>query len=232
MSALQPNGCPPPPGDGLHILVRSRSFSPPVRSQHILPANTPTPSSPSRTPCAPLLSIRPSSRAPHLARPEAGDRAESAQSSEASNRADALEETYHRIVRERSEIRDRYVEVEATLRVSTLQAKQRTTRYLETRMAELEQAKSRLAEVENVWVFAHEDTVTVLANFSIRIVNLLADEDRLMRGHVEKIEAMDVEATSLRKMLKEAPQRQLEFRCVRDVDDFSSRIHVCSATFS
>ncbi|KAG2096687.1 uncharacterized protein F5147DRAFT_778200 [Suillus discolor] len=99
-------------------------------------------------------------------------------------------------------------------------------------MAELEQAKSRLAEVENVWVFAHEDTVTVLANFSIRIVNLLADEDRLTRGHVEKIEAMDVEATSLRKMLKEAPQRQLEFRRVRDVDDFSSRIHVCSATFS
>jgi chromosome segregation ATPase len=217
-----------------------------------------------------------------------------ARSSEASNRADALEETHHRIVREHSEIRDRYVEVEAALRehadrllgqTSLLEQKDAETSQvkrqveelnqlrdqhiraldqartalqavssrseedqrardqitqlesdiaelrgdLETRTSEVEQAKIRLAEVENAWAKSREEADAFRALTTGSLGELLdshrelrADEDRLTRGHAEKVEAMEVEAASLRKMLKEATQ-QLE-QVQRDVSEERRRV--------
>lgn len=217
-----------------------------------------------------------------------------ARSSEASNRADALEETHHRIVREHSEIRDRYVEVEATLRdhadrllgqTSLLEQKDAETSHvrrqveelsqlrdqhiraldqartalqavssrseedqrareqitqletdiaelrgdLETRKAQVEQANIRLIEVENAWAKSREEADAFRALTTGSLGELLdshrdfrADEDRLTRGHAEKVEAMEVEATSLRKMLKEATQQLEEVQ--RDLSEERRRV--------
>jgi chromosome segregation ATPase len=85
---------------------------------------------------------------------------------------------------------------------------------LETRSSEVDQARTRLAEVENAWAKSREEADAFRALTTGGLGELLdshrdlrADEDRLMRGHVEKVEAMETEAASLRKMLKEATQR-------------------------
>ncbi|KAG1757769.1 hypothetical protein EDB19DRAFT_1891465 [Suillus lakei] len=217
-----------------------------------------------------------------------------ARSSDASNRADALEETHDRVVREHSEIRDRYVEVEAALRdhadrllgqTSLLEQKDAETSQvkrqveelsqlrdqhvraldqartalqavssrseedqrardqivqletdvadlrgeLETRTSEMEQARIRLAEVENAWAKSREeaDAFRALTTGSLGELldshrDLKADEDRLTRGHTEKVEAMEVEAASLRKMLKEATQQLEEVQ--RDLSEERRRV--------
>ncbi|OJA16234.1 hypothetical protein AZE42_00038 [Rhizopogon vesiculosus] len=206
-----------------------------------------------------------------------------AQSSDASKRADNLEEKHDHVVREHTELRDRYVDVEAALRdhadrllgqtsmfeqkeaemaqvkrqaeeltqlrdqhiraldqartaleaVSTRSeevdvAHQRARDQigqleadiaelrgdLETRTSEVEQTRLRLAEVENAWAKSREEadafrafTTGSLGELVDSHRDLKADEDRFTRGHVERVEAMEAEATSLRKMLKEATQR-------------------------
>ncbi|KAH7106738.1 hypothetical protein BKA62DRAFT_214496 [Auriculariales sp. MPI-PUGE-AT-0066] len=85
---------------------------------------------------------------------------------------------------------------------------------LEQQVAESESAAARLEEVENNWAKEREeaDTLRALTNNSLAKLldshrELRSDEDRAARGHNEKLTAMEMESTSLRKMLKEAGQR-------------------------
>ncbi|KIJ65005.1 hypothetical protein HYDPIDRAFT_27741 [Hydnomerulius pinastri MD-312] len=88
---------------------------------------------------------------------------------------------------------------------------------LETRTSEVESLRIRLAEVENSWAKSREeaDAFRALTTGSLGELldshrDLKADEDRHMRGHAEKVEAMEMETASLRKMLKESTQRMEE----------------------
>ncbi|KAG1749813.1 uncharacterized protein EDB91DRAFT_1327252 [Suillus paluster] len=217
-----------------------------------------------------------------------------ARSSDASTRADALEETHHRVVREHAEIRDRCVDVEAALRdhadrllgqtslleqkdaehsqvkrqveeltqlrdqhiraldqartaleaiasrseedqrardqITQLEADVAELRGdLEIRMSEVEQARARLAEVENAWAKSREeaDAFRALTTGSLGELldshrDLRADEDRITRDHTEKMEVMEAEAASLRKMLKETTQQLEEVQ--RDVSEERRRV--------
>ena len=85
---------------------------------------------------------------------------------------------------------------------------------LEQRISDAEMANARLEEVENSWAKEREeaDTLRALTNNSLSKLldshrELRSDEDRAARGHNEKLTAMEMESTSLRKMLKEAGQR-------------------------
>lgn len=84
---------------------------------------------------------------------------------------------------------------------------------LEARSAEAESARKRLADVENSWAKSREEADAFRALTTGGLGELLdthrdlkADEDRASRGHLEKVRAMEMEAASLRKMLKEAGQ--------------------------
>lgn len=85
---------------------------------------------------------------------------------------------------------------------------------LEARTSEVESLRVRLAEVENSWAKSREeaDAFRALTTGSLGELldshrDLRADEDRYARAHAEKVEAMEVESVSLRKMLKEITQR-------------------------
>ncbi|ESK98105.1 cell polarity protein [Moniliophthora roreri MCA 2997] len=85
---------------------------------------------------------------------------------------------------------------------------------LEQRTAEAENAKVRLADAENAWAKSREeaDAFRALTTGSLGELldshkDLRADEDRLTRGYMEKMQAVDAEANTLRQMLKEANQR-------------------------
>ncbi|PPQ64520.1 hypothetical protein CVT26_002059 [Gymnopilus dilepis] len=85
---------------------------------------------------------------------------------------------------------------------------------LETRTAEAEAARARLTDVENSWAKSREEadafralTTTSLGELLDSHRDLKADEDRLLRGHSEKIQAVEAEAQSLRLMLREVSQR-------------------------
>ena len=85
---------------------------------------------------------------------------------------------------------------------------------LETRTSEAETARSRLADVENSWAKSREEadafralTTGTLGELLDSHRDLKSDEDRLYRGHAEKIQAIEMEAASLRQMLKDANQR-------------------------
>ncbi|KAH7930533.1 hypothetical protein BV22DRAFT_1124814 [Leucogyrophana mollusca] len=85
---------------------------------------------------------------------------------------------------------------------------------LETRTSEVESTRIRLAEVENSWAKSREEADAFRALTTGSLGQLLdshrelqADEDRHIRGHAEKVEAMETEAASLRQMLKEVTQR-------------------------
>lgn len=85
---------------------------------------------------------------------------------------------------------------------------------LEARTSEVESLRIRLAEVENSWAKSREeaDAFRALTTGSLGELldshrDLQADEDRHARAHAEKVEAMEMEAVSLRKMLKEVTQR-------------------------
>jgi chromosome segregation ATPase len=85
---------------------------------------------------------------------------------------------------------------------------------LETRNVEVEAARSRLTEVENSWTKSREEadafralTTTSLGELLDSHRDLKADEDRLGRGHAEKIQAVEAEAQSLRLLWREVSQR-------------------------
>ncbi|KAF9566136.1 hypothetical protein CPC08DRAFT_720114 [Agrocybe pediades] len=88
---------------------------------------------------------------------------------------------------------------------------------LETRATEAEAARARLADAENSWAKSREEadafralTTTSLGELLDSHRDLLADEDRTLRGHSEKIQAVEAEAQSLRMMLRELSQRSDE----------------------
>ncbi|KZV91323.1 hypothetical protein EXIGLDRAFT_615741 [Exidia glandulosa HHB12029] len=88
---------------------------------------------------------------------------------------------------------------------------------LEQRISDAENAAARLEEVENNWAKEREEADHLRAFTNDSLTKLLdshrdlrADEDRTSRGHTEKLSAMEMESTSLRKMLKEAGQRVTE----------------------
>jgi len=85
---------------------------------------------------------------------------------------------------------------------------------LEARTSEVESLRIRLAEVENSWAKSREeaDAFRALTTGSLGELldshrDLRADEDRHARVHAEKVEAMEMETVSLRKMIKEIAQR-------------------------
>lgn len=85
---------------------------------------------------------------------------------------------------------------------------------LEARTSEVESLRIRLAEVENLWAKSREeaDAFRALTTGSLGELldshrDLRVDEDRHTRAHAEKVEAMEMETVSLRKMLKEVTQR-------------------------
>lgn len=85
---------------------------------------------------------------------------------------------------------------------------------LETRTTEAEAARARLTDAENSWAKSREEadafralTTTSLGELLDSHRDLKADEDRLLRGHSEKIQAVEAEAQSLRLMLREVSQR-------------------------
>ncbi|KAI0046599.1 hypothetical protein FA95DRAFT_1679639 [Auriscalpium vulgare] len=85
---------------------------------------------------------------------------------------------------------------------------------LESRVSEVESIRMRLADVENSWAKSREEadafralTTTGLGELLDTHRDLKTDEDRLTRGHMEKVQAMEAEVASLRVMLKDATQR-------------------------
>ena len=85
---------------------------------------------------------------------------------------------------------------------------------LEARMSELESLRSRLTDAENAWAKSREEadafralTTTGLGELLDTHRDLKTDEDRLTRGHVERVQAMEAEVASLRVMLKDATKR-------------------------
>lgn len=85
---------------------------------------------------------------------------------------------------------------------------------LESRIADSESTHKRLKDAENSWAKSREEADELRALATNRLGELLdahrdlqADEDRLSRGHIEKIQAMDGEISSLREMLQDATQQ-------------------------
>ncbi|KAJ7275227.1 hypothetical protein B0H12DRAFT_1005812 [Mycena haematopus] len=85
---------------------------------------------------------------------------------------------------------------------------------LESRTAEVESIRARLTDVENSWAKSREeaDAFRALTTGSLGELldshrDLKTDEERMARGHAEKMQVMEAEAASLRKMLKEATQQ-------------------------
>ncbi|KAJ7431841.1 hypothetical protein B0H11DRAFT_2128705 [Mycena galericulata] len=85
---------------------------------------------------------------------------------------------------------------------------------LESRTAEVDSIRARLTDVENSWAKSREEADAFRALTTGGLGELLdshrdlkTDEDRLARGHAEKMQAMETEAASLRKMLKESTQQ-------------------------
>lgn len=88
---------------------------------------------------------------------------------------------------------------------------------LEARSVEVESTRARLTEVENSWAKSREeaDAFRALTTGSLGELldshrDLKADEDRLARGHAEKIQVIEMETASLRDMLKDVTQRMEE----------------------
>ncbi|KAI0830545.1 hypothetical protein BC628DRAFT_1336597 [Trametes gibbosa] len=88
---------------------------------------------------------------------------------------------------------------------------------LEARTTEVENARLRLLDVENSWAKSREEADAFRAVTTGSLGKLLdshhelrADEDRLTRGHQEKLDALQAEIASLRDMLKDASRRAQE----------------------
>ncbi|KII94183.1 hypothetical protein PLICRDRAFT_99563 [Plicaturopsis crispa FD-325 SS-3] len=85
---------------------------------------------------------------------------------------------------------------------------------LEARTVEADSARARLTDVENSWAKSREeaDAFRALTTGSLGELldshrDLKTDEDRVVRGHAEKVQALEAETTSLHKMLRDAAQR-------------------------
>jgi chromosome segregation ATPase len=85
---------------------------------------------------------------------------------------------------------------------------------LEARMSELDAVRLRLTDAENAWAKSREEadafralTTTGLGELLDTHRDLKTDEDRITRGHVERVQAMEAEVASLRAMLKDATKR-------------------------
>ncbi|KAI0294942.1 hypothetical protein BC826DRAFT_1104415 [Russula brevipes] len=85
---------------------------------------------------------------------------------------------------------------------------------LEARMSELEAVRLRLTDAENAWAKSREEadafralTTTGLGELLDTHRDLKTDEDRMTRGHVERVQAMEAEIASVRAMLKDATKR-------------------------
>ncbi|KAJ1301808.1 hypothetical protein OPQ81_009036 [Rhizoctonia solani] len=85
---------------------------------------------------------------------------------------------------------------------------------LEERTQESQRAVERLRDVEEAWAKSREEadahrhaTTSSLGMLLDSHKELMADEERASRGHTEKVHAMEMEISSLRKMLTEAGNR-------------------------
>ena len=85
---------------------------------------------------------------------------------------------------------------------------------LETRVAEANAANERLRDVENAWAKSREeaDTLRALTTGSLGQLldyhrDLQADEERAGRAQAEKAKVVELEAASLRNLLREANQK-------------------------
>lgn len=85
---------------------------------------------------------------------------------------------------------------------------------LESRTTEVESLRIRLADAENSWTKSREEADAFRALTTGGLGSLLdshrdlkSDEDRMTRGHVEKVAALENELASLRDMLKDATHR-------------------------
>lgn len=85
---------------------------------------------------------------------------------------------------------------------------------IEARTQEADSARVRLTDVENSWAKSREEADAFRALTTGSLGELLdshrelkTDEDRMVRGHAEKMQAVEVEAESLRKIVKDAAQR-------------------------
>lgn len=85
---------------------------------------------------------------------------------------------------------------------------------LEKKTMEEEMARERLTDVENAWAKSREEADSLRALTTGGLGELLdahrslkADEDRLLRGHSEKLQAVEAEAQQLRMILRDANKR-------------------------
>ena len=103
----------------------------------------------------------------------------------------------------------------STTRISQLEDELAETRAdFDARTRDAELATERLAEVENAYAKSREEANSLRTITTSRLGELLdshkemrADESRLTRGHHAQLRALEEEAKSLRKMLREAGQR-------------------------
>ena len=101
------------------------------------------------------------------------------------------------------ESRDRSAQLESDLT--------ETKGELETRIAEVDTLRLKLADVENSWAQSREeaDAFRALTTGSLGELldfhrDLKTDEERIVRGHTEKVTAMEMEIDQIRRMLKDA----------------------------
>ncbi|KAI0095103.1 hypothetical protein BDY19DRAFT_879808 [Irpex rosettiformis] len=112
-----------------------------------------------------------------------------------SGRAEQLEDQYKRAREQMSQMETDLAELRGEL---------------ETRNAEIEAVRSRLADAENSWAKSREEADAFRALTTGGLGTLLdthrdlkTDEDRLTRGHMEKVIALEAELSSLRAVLQE-----------------------------
>lgn len=87
-------------------------------------------------------------------------------------------------------------------------------RELETRSREADAASARLADIESAWSRSREEADSLRTTTTGGLATLLqhhaqaqSDNSNAVRGHEERVQVMDQEASSLRKMLREAGMR-------------------------
>ncbi|EAU92720.2 hypothetical protein CC1G_01765 [Coprinopsis cinerea okayama7 len=85
---------------------------------------------------------------------------------------------------------------------------------LEKKTMEEQMARERLTDVENAWAKSREEADSLRALTTGGLGELLdshrglkADEERMLRGHSEKLQAVEAEAQQLRLLLREANKR-------------------------
>jgi len=117
----------------------------------------------------------------------------------ASSRADEVDIQYQRAREQINTLENDLVEVRGEIELRTLES---------------ETARTRLTETENSWAKSREEvdafralTTGALGQLLDLHRDLKADEDRHLRGHSEKLQAVEAEAQSLRLILREVSQR-------------------------